>query len=102
MPRYVFEVRVAGTVRVRAADESEARKVVPAVLLLPGPDEVRMANDSNARIGWDGTITSVNFHVRGPDARQQGRQKDQTATPLTFARQLASSRLTTRWPYHRD
>jgi hypothetical protein len=61
----VFEVRVAGTVRVRAADEREARKVVPAVLLLPGPDEVRMANDSNARIGWDGTITSVNFHVKG-------------------------------------
>jgi hypothetical protein len=24
-----------------------------------------MANDSNARIGWDGTITSVNFHVKG-------------------------------------
>ena len=65
MPRYVFEVKVAGTVRVRAADESEARKVVPAVLLLPGPDEVRMANDNNAKIGWHGTITSVNFRVKG-------------------------------------
>lgn len=65
MPRYVFRVNVAGTVRVQAADELEARKVVPAVLLLPGPDEVRMANDSNAKIGWKGTITSVNFRVKG-------------------------------------
>jgi hypothetical protein len=62
---FVFKVEVVGTVRVRASDESEARKVVPAVLLLPGPDEVRMANDNNARIGWDGTITSVNFRVMG-------------------------------------
>lgn len=37
MLSYVFEVQVAGTVRVRAADETEARKVVPAVLLLPVP-----------------------------------------------------------------
>ena len=64
-PRYVFEVRVAGTVRVRAADEIEARKVVPAVLLLPGPDEVRTANDANAKLGWSATITSVNFRVKG-------------------------------------
>jgi hypothetical protein len=65
VPRYVFEVKVAGTVRVQAADEFEARKVVPAVLLLPGPDEVRMANDSNSKIGWAATITSVNFRVKG-------------------------------------
>jgi hypothetical protein len=65
VPRYVFEVNVAGTVRVRAADEIEARKVVPAVLLLPGPDDVRMANDRNSQIGWNATITSVNFRVKG-------------------------------------
>jgi len=58
-------MRVAGTVRVRAADEIEARKVVPAVLLLPGPDEVRTANDANAKLGWGTTITSVNFRVKG-------------------------------------
>ncbi len=58
MPKYIFEMRVAGTVRVRAADEIEARKVVPAVLLLPGPDEVRTANDANAKLGWGATITS--------------------------------------------
>ena len=65
VPRYEFEVKVAGTVRVRAADEIEARKVVPAVLLLPGPDEVMMANENNAKMGWDAIITSVNFRVKG-------------------------------------
>jgi hypothetical protein len=65
VPSYVFEVKVAGTVRVRAADEMEASKLVPAVLFLPGPDEVRMANEANAKIGWQATITSVNFRVRG-------------------------------------
>jgi hypothetical protein len=65
VPSYVFEVQVAGIVRVRAADEIEARKVIPAVLLLPGPDEVRMANDANSKLGWDAIITSVNFRVRG-------------------------------------
>jgi len=56
-------MRVAGTVRVRAADEIEARKVVPAVLLLPGPDEVRTANDANAKLGWGATITSRSISV---------------------------------------
>jgi hypothetical protein len=65
VPSYVFAVKVAGTVRVQAADEIEARKVVPAVLLFPGPDEVRMANGANAKIGWEATITSVNFRVKG-------------------------------------
>ena len=65
MPRFVFEVKVAGRVHVRATNEMEARKVVPAVLLFPGPDEVRVANDSNATIGWEGTITSANFRVVG-------------------------------------
>jgi hypothetical protein len=65
VPKYVFQVRIDGTVRVRADDENEARKVVPAVLLLPGPDEVRMANGSNAERGWEGTITSVDFRVKG-------------------------------------
>jgi hypothetical protein len=35
------------------------------VLLLPGPDEVRTANDANAKLGWAATITSVNFRVKG-------------------------------------
>jgi hypothetical protein len=65
VPSYVFEVQVAGTVRVRATDEIEARKVVPAVLLLPGPDEVRMANNANSKLGWNAIITSVNFRVSG-------------------------------------
>jgi hypothetical protein len=41
MPRYEFEVLVAGAVRIRAANETEARKVVPAVsptMLMPNWD----------------------------------------------------------------
>jgi hypothetical protein len=29
------------------------------------PDEVRTANDANAKLGWAATITSVNFRVKG-------------------------------------
>jgi hypothetical protein len=65
VPNFVFALEIEGTVRVRAPDEMAARKVVPAVLLLPGPDEVRVANESNAKFGWDGTITSINFRVKG-------------------------------------
>jgi hypothetical protein len=65
VPSYLFKVNVQATVRVRADDEIEARKVVPAVLLLPGPDEVRMANDANAKIGWGAKIASANFRVKG-------------------------------------
>jgi hypothetical protein len=65
VPNFVFALKVEGTVRVRAPDEAAARKVVPAVLLLPGPDEVKTANESNAKFGWDGTITSINFRVKG-------------------------------------
>ena len=28
-------------------------------------DEVRTANDANAKLGWAATITSVNFRVKG-------------------------------------
>ena len=64
MKKFVFQVSLLATVRVRAADETEARKVVPSVLLAPGPDEVRVANDNNARIG-DATITAVDYGVKG-------------------------------------
>jgi hypothetical protein len=76
---FVFALKVEGIVRVRAPDEMAARKVVPAVLLLPGPDDVRMANDANAKFGWDGTITSVNFRVRGDLAlvRKSGKKVKQ-------------------------
>jgi len=69
----VFRVNVAGTVRVQAADELEARKVVPAVLLLPGPDEVRMANDSNAN-----QLPCEGWHRASQDERGENRA---AATP---------------------
>jgi hypothetical protein len=89
VPNFVYALKVEGTVRVRAPDEMAARKVVPAVLLLPGPDEVRTANDSNAKFGWDGTITSVNFRLKGGLAlvskgRKKVRQRGRRATALPW------------------
>jgi hypothetical protein len=65
LERFVFRVNLVATVRVLAADETDARKVVPSVLLSPGPDEVRVANDNNAGMGWDATITAVDYRVKG-------------------------------------
>jgi hypothetical protein len=65
LKRFVFRVNLVATVRVLAADETEARKVVPSVLLAPGPDEIRVANDNNAKIGWDASIAAVDYRVKG-------------------------------------
>jgi hypothetical protein len=70
--------------RVLAADETEARKVVPSVLLSPGPDEIRVANDNNAGMGWDATITAVDYRVgrKADELEDRGR----SATDLRFGR----------------
>jgi hypothetical protein len=95
VPNFVFALKLEGTVRVRAPDEIAARKVVPAVLLLPGPDEVRMANDANAKFGWDGIITSVNFRVKGDLALARRSRKKvrqwRRATPFHWIKADAST-----------
>jgi hypothetical protein len=40
-----------------------ARKVVPTVLGAPGTVEVRLANDAQAAMGRDATVTDVDFEV---------------------------------------
>ena len=50
-------------VRVRAADENLARKVVPTVLGAPGTVELRLVNESNAVIFKDAILTSVDFTI---------------------------------------
>ena len=44
MQEYAFQVKLVAIVRVRAADEALARKVVPSVLGSPGNVEIRLAN----------------------------------------------------------
>jgi hypothetical protein len=50
-------------VRVRAADASVARKVVPSVLGAPGTLEIKLANDNNAALQYDAIVINVDFSV---------------------------------------
>jgi hypothetical protein len=67
MEDFEFKVNLVAVVRVRADDESHARKVVPTVLGAPGTVEVRLANENNAVInaatGRHATITDVDFSI---------------------------------------
>ena len=68
MQEYAFQVKLVAIVRVRAADEALARKVVPAVLGSPGTVEIRLANESNTSLGLNATVTNVDFSADGLSA----------------------------------
>ena len=72
MEVFAFKVNLVAVVRVRAEDESVARKVVPTVLGAPGVVEIRLANENNAAAGRHATITDVDFSI--------GSVKPQTAS----------------------
>jgi hypothetical protein len=57
---FEFQVNLVAVVRVRAADESVAREVVPTALGAPGSAELRLANPTILR--WDASITSVDLY----------------------------------------
>ena len=61
MEDYAFKMNIVAMVRVRADDENVARKVVPTVLAAPSTLEIRLANEGNARLVEDATVTDVNF-----------------------------------------
>ena len=65
MREYAFEVKLVAVVRVRAAEEALARKVVPSVLGSPGTVEIRLANDCNHVLGVNATVTDVDFSAEG-------------------------------------
>jgi hypothetical protein len=60
---FAFEVSLTAVVRVRATDESAARKVVTTVLGAPGTIEIALANEANAATGQDGRVTDVGFSI---------------------------------------
>jgi hypothetical protein len=68
MNEYVYEVTLRAVVRVRAADEETARKVVPTVLGAPGTLEIGLANQNNEAVGRAATVTDVDF-VQENDAK---------------------------------
>ena len=63
MKDFAFKVNLVALVRVRAADESVARKVVPTVLGAPSTVEIGLANENNAATGRHATITDVGFSI---------------------------------------
>jgi hypothetical protein len=75
MSEYVFEVKLRAVVRVRADNEEVARDVVPSVLGPPGNLEIGLANENNAAVGWNATVTKVDLaqeeDPRQLDVRQQ-------------------------------
>jgi hypothetical protein len=64
MRDFTFEVNLVAVVRVQAADEGAARKVVPDVLGAPSTAEIGLANENNVHVtGHDATVTSVDFCI---------------------------------------
>ena len=63
MSDFAFKVNIVAVVRVSAADENVARKVVPTVLRAPGTVEIRLANQNNAPSCNDAIVTNVEFFV---------------------------------------
>ena len=66
MRDFEFKVALVAIVRVRAADESVARQVVPTVLVAPSTAEIGLANHNNVRAtGREAIVTGVDFSI-GP------------------------------------
>ena len=63
MDDFVFQVELKAVVRVRAANESVARKVVPTVLGPPGNTEIALANENNLVMGCDAAVEGVDFAI---------------------------------------
>lgn len=65
---FAFQVKFVAVVRVRAADEALARKVVPSVLGSPGTAEIELVNGTNNALGLNATVTVVDFFANGDPA----------------------------------
>ena len=77
---FTFKVNLVAVVRVRADDESVARKIVPTVLGAPGTAEIRLANENNAAKGHHATVTDVDFSIGSVVPARNSMQR--SATPL--------------------
>ena len=51
MSDFAFKVNLVAVVRVLAAEENAARRVVPTVLGAPSAAEIGLANQNNAALG---------------------------------------------------
>ena len=87
MGDFTFKVNLVAVVRVRAGDESVARKVVPTVLGAPGTVEIGLANENNAATGRHATITDVDFSIGSVKTFK----KSGAAPPTQRATQLSAA-----------
>ena len=62
MKDFGFKVNLVAVVRVRADDESIARKVVPTVVGA-GTADIRLTNENHAATGCHATVTDVDFSI---------------------------------------
>jgi hypothetical protein len=79
MREFAFKVNLVAVVRVRAADESIARQVVPEVLGAPGSIEIGLTNQNVRAMGREATVTGVDFSIgrsspRNEDAKPRWRR----------------------------
>jgi hypothetical protein len=75
MEDFTFKVDLVAVVRVRAGDDSVARKIVPTVLGAPGTAEIRLANEKNAAKGHHATVTDVDFSIGSVIPARNGRPR---------------------------
>ena len=76
MKDFAFKVNLVAVVRVRAADESVARQVVPDVLGAPSTVEIGLANQNVRATGRDATVTSVDFSIGRVKASTPSEKRD--------------------------
>jgi hypothetical protein len=62
-PEYAFRVKLVAVVRVRAADETAARRALPSVLSPPGTVDIKVTNENNAALGVNALVTDVDFSM---------------------------------------
>ena len=62
-PEFAFRVKLVAVVRVRAADETAARRALPSVLSSPGTVDIKVTNENNAALGVDALVTDVDFSI---------------------------------------
>lgn len=62
-PEYAFKVKLVAVVRVRAANETVARRALPSVLSPPGTVDIKVTNENNAALGVNAVVTDVDFSI---------------------------------------
>jgi hypothetical protein len=63
MANFSFKTNLIAVMRVRASDETVARKVVPTVLRAPTAVEIRLANEGTAFLFEGAIVTNVDFSL---------------------------------------